>query len=31
MVLGTLGLIVFLILAIKLYKRWREKSIADEN
>jgi putative membrane protein len=31
MVLGTLGLIVFFMLAIKLYKRWRDKSIADEN
>ena len=31
MVLGTLGLIVFLMLSIKLYKRWRKKSIADED
>ena len=31
MVLGILGLIVFFMLAIKLYKRWRDKSIADEN
>ena len=31
MILGTLGLIVFLMLAIKLYKRWRAKSVADEN
>ena len=31
MILGTLGLIVFLMLAIKLYKSWRAKSVADEN
>ena len=31
MVLGTLGLIVFLMLAIKLYKRLREKSAANDN
>ena len=31
MVLGTLGLIAFLMLSIKLYKRWRKKSIADED
>jgi protoporphyrinogen IX oxidase len=31
MVLGTLGLIVFLMLAIKLYKRLREKSTQDED
>ena len=31
MVLGTLGLIVFLILAIKIYKRLREKSGVDDN
>ena len=31
MVLGTLGLIAFLILAIKLYKRLREKSAVDDN
>jgi putative membrane protein len=31
MVLGTLGLIAFLMLSIRLYKRWRKKSIADED
>ena len=31
MVLGSLGLIVFLMLAIKLYKRLREKSTQDEG
>ena len=31
MVLGTFGLIVFLMLAIKLYKRLREKSAANDN
>ena len=31
MILGTLGLIVFIILAIKLYKRFREKSAANDN
>ena len=31
MVLGTLGLIIFLMLAIKLYKRLREKSAANDN
>tara|TARA_B100000963_G_scaffold50474_1_gene38592 strand:+ start:5459 stop:6013 length:555 start_codon:yes stop_codon:yes gene_type:complete len=31
MVLGTLGLIFFIILAIKLYKRFREKFAEDEH
>ena len=31
MVLGTFGLIVLLILAIKLYKRYRDKSSGNDN
>ena len=31
MVLGTLGLIVFLVLAIRVYKRFREKSELDND
>ena len=31
MVLGTFGLIIFLMFAIKIYKRFREKSAEDDN
>jgi len=31
MVLGTFGLIILLMVAIKLYKRLRDKSSANDN